>query len=105
MGKWLLLSTLLVFACGGTSGTSTDMVTLSSNDLAGGPADLASSGDAGLLALCANCTSGSQCFSGMCVPYMMGAGMRCSHSCAAATASTDCPGLNQCNGMNYCKCP
>ena len=29
---------------------------------------------------------------------------KCSHSCAAGTANTDCPGINACNGMNVCKC-
>jgi hypothetical protein len=105
MGKWLLSTTLLLLACGGTIPTSTDMVTASSNDLAGALADLASSSDGALLPLCATCTSASQCASGSCAPYMMGMVLRCTHSCAAATASTDCPSINQCNGMNNCKCP
>jgi hypothetical protein len=79
------------------------------HDLAGSPpADLAggSSGDGGgaLLALCQTCTTNTECASGLCAPYMMGATMKCSHSCAAATAATDCPGVNACNGMNVCKC-
>lgn len=57
-----------------------------------------------LLPLCATCTTSAECATGLCVPYMMGATMKCSHSCSAATASTDCPGINACNGMAYCKC-
>jgi hypothetical protein len=34
----------------------------------------------------------------------MGATKKCSHSCATATAATDCPGVSSCNGMNFCKC-
>jgi hypothetical protein len=70
-----------------------DLSMSSSTDLAGA-----------LLPLCATCTSNTECASGQCVPYMMGATMKCSNVCHTATATTDCPGINACNGMSYCKC-
>jgi hypothetical protein len=73
-----------------------------STDMAMSSADLAGSGN--LLALCQPCTQNGDCASGLCAAYMMGAVKKCSHSCAAATAATDCPGINACNGMNVCKC-
>jgi hypothetical protein len=38
------------------------------------------------------------------VSYMGGQKHFCSHSCAPATAGTDCPGVGMCSGMNVCKC-
>lgn len=62
-------------------------------------------GGNGLLALCATCTMDNQCASGACLPYAGGTTKKCSHTCTPAMASTDCPGINMCNGMNICKCP
>jgi hypothetical protein len=78
-----------------SSGGGADMAKMSSSD--GG-----SSG--GLKPLCQTCTQDNECASGSCVAYMGGAIKKCSHTCATATAATDCPGINACNGMNVCKC-
>jgi hypothetical protein len=104
------------------SGSSPDLSQSGSNhdlatppDLASNPPDFAGAdlagvdlssppGDMTLLPLCALCSASTDCASGLCVGYMMGAIMRCSNHCHTATASTDCPGINACNGMNYCKC-
>jgi hypothetical protein len=81
-----------------------------SKDMTGGAADMTmktgsdGGGSGSGKALCAACTTDTECASGLCAPYMMGNVKKCSHSCAAATASTDCPGINACNGMNVCKC-
>jgi hypothetical protein len=74
-----------------------DMTMMSTN-----PPDLAGTN---LKPLCATCTTDAECGSGSCLPYMMGQTKKCSHTCAAATAGSDCPGIGACNGMNDCKCP
>jgi hypothetical protein len=100
-----LLASLMLAACmdEGSQGPN-DMAVAGTRDLAT-VRDLAStSGDGGLKALCQACTSNTECESGFCAPYMNGAIKLCSHTCSAATASTDCPGINACNGMGNCKC-
>jgi hypothetical protein len=103
-----LFASLMLAACmdEGSQGP-VDMAVAGTRDMAvAGTRDLAhTSGDGGLKALCQVCTSNTECESGLCAPYMNGAVKLCSHACSAATASTDCPGINACNGMNNCKCP
>jgi len=80
-----------------------DLASSVSHDLAPTPADMAT-GSSQLKALCQVCSRDAECASGLCAEYMMGTVKKCSHTCAAATAATDCPGVNACNGMNVCKC-
>ena len=83
--------------------TLADMTQTAAHDLAMSGGD-GGSGDGGLKALCAPCTVDGECESGSCLPYMGGQKHFCSHSCAPATAGTDCPGVGMCSGMNVCKC-
>jgi hypothetical protein len=103
----LFMSVLLAACMDEGSQGPADMAVAASHDMAGTIHDFAQTGggDGGLKALCQVCTSGTECQSGYCLPYMNGAIKLCSHSCSAATASTDCPGIGACNGMNNCKCP
>lgn len=99
-----------VVGCGDDSSPATtmDLSAPSGADLShGAVADLAMPGDdggTGLKALCATCAQDSECASGSCIAYMGGNSKKCSHSCAMATAATDCPGIGMCSGMNVCKC-
>jgi len=101
---------LFVLGCGDNSETmSAPDMTATAADMAHATGDMAQSsgGDGGsLLALCAICVNNSDCATGVCATYGMGANQskKCSHSCATASAAQDCPGVNACNGMAMCKC-
>ena len=53
------------------------------------------------------CSTNTDCISGLCFTYNEAAiGKRCSKTCMAATAATDCPAPSAgCNGMGVCKHP
>ena len=97
------------------STTTQDLASASIQDLAQGATgndlsmpqngDGGSSDGGGLKAICAPCTADGECESGSCLPDMGGQKHYCSHSCTAATAATDCPGVAMCGGMGDCKCP
>jgi hypothetical protein len=63
-------------------------------------------GDMGLLPFGADCTVGTQCASGLCNQFQMGAVHKCTKTCTVATQATDCPNppsTGLCNGMGFCK--
>jgi hypothetical protein len=75
-------------------------------DLAMPPPDLTFVPDLALLPFGASCTTNSQCQSGICGMFEMGALFVCTKPCTPATQATDCPNppsTGTCNSMNYCK--
>lgn len=108
----LILSFVLLAGCGGTTGNPDgagiviDMAkTGSSNaDLAGGGSGGA---DMTLLPLASLCTANTQCASGTCAPYKMGAYSLCTYACTKGSPAPMCtsPGNMTCNGMGYCMFP
>jgi hypothetical protein len=52
-----------------------------------------------------DCTSDSECETNLCFPFAQ-KGTKCTRTCTAATAATDCPAPSTgCNGMGVCKAP
>jgi hypothetical protein len=79
-----------------------DLATATVQDLA-----TAETGDGGLKPLAAACTSNTQCASGLCGSYKMGAEMLCTFHCTMGQPAPQCttPGNGMCNGMSECMFP
>lgn len=101
---WLGLS-LLAAACSADDGKPSGPTIIVVGGDAGTAADSASGADAGKKALAADCTSDSDCESGIC--FKGGKSSWCSAHCTAANAAQVCTGIfnGDCNQQGYCRRP